>query len=86
MNRVQDGPIDTLARRHPEHAWTIRQLHRRDEEFRDLCEDYGEALSALQHWRQASSGPAQERVAEYHQLATELAERVLAYVETHGKR
>jgi hypothetical protein len=77
--------IDALARRLPEHVWTMRQLHRRDEEFRSVCEDYGEALRALEHWQRVG-GPSHARVQEYRELARELEDQALAYVTSHGAR
>lgn len=76
--------IDALAQRFPEHVWTIRQLHRRDDEFRSLCEDYGEALRALEHWQRVG-GPSHMRVEEYRELAKELENEVLRRVTARGQ-
>ncbi|MEM7025284.1 MAG: hypothetical protein AAF637_22255 [Pseudomonadota bacterium] len=74
----QIDAIDALARRLPEHAWTIRRLHRRNAEFRALCADFGEALSALEHWRRTAE---HELVREYDQLTNELEEEILTFIE-----
>jgi hypothetical protein len=72
--------IETLARRFPQHASTIRRLHARDPSFRSICDDYGEAQRALKHW-QAAGRAAPERVAEYRQILTELEAEALAIVQ-----
>jgi hypothetical protein len=76
--------IDALAQRFPEHVWTMRQLHRRDAEFRALCEDYGETLRALEHWQRVG-GPSDKRVDEYRELAKELEDEVLRRVTAQGQ-
>jgi hypothetical protein len=76
--------IDALAQRFPDHVWTIRQLHRRDGEFRSLCEDYGEALRALEHWKRFGV-PSDKRVEEYRELAKDLEDEVLRRVTARGQ-
>ena len=75
--------IDALIERFPEHAWTLLRLEMRDDEFRSLCEDYGEALRALEHWQRVG-GPSHERVDEYRRYARELEDEALEYVKVHG--
>jgi hypothetical protein len=77
--------IETLARRFPQHAPTIRRLEACDPSFRAICEDYGEALRALKHW-QANDQPAPERVAEYGQILVELEAEALAILEAFVER
>jgi uncharacterized protein YdcH (DUF465 family) len=72
--------IETLARRFPQHAASIRRLHARDRSFRSICEDYGEAQRALKHW-EAAGQAAPERVAEYRQMLTELEAEALAILQ-----
>jgi hypothetical protein len=77
--------IDALTRKYPEHAGTIRQLRRRDEEFRALCDDYGESLRAFDHWTRVE-GPSGERAEEYRQMTVELEQEAAAYVEASKSR
>jgi hypothetical protein len=72
--------IETLARRFPQHASTIRRLEARDPDFRAICADYDEAQRALKHW-QAAGEAAPERVAEYRQILVELEAEALAILE-----
>ena len=72
--------IETLARRFPQHASTIRRLQTRDPDFRSICDDYGEAQRALKHW-EAAGQAAPERVAEYRQILAELEAEALAILQ-----
>jgi hypothetical protein len=72
--------IETLARRFPQHATTIRRLHAHDPSFRSVCDDYGEAQRALKHW-EAAGQTALERVAEYREIVNELEAEVSAILE-----
>jgi hypothetical protein len=71
---------ETLARRFPQHAATIRRLQARDPSFRSICENYGEAQRAMKHW-EATGQAAPERVAEYRQILTELEAEALAILQ-----
>jgi hypothetical protein len=75
--------IETLARRFPQHASTIRRLQARDPSFRSICDDYGAAHRALTYW-EAAGRAAPERVAEYRQILTELEAEALAILEAFG--
>jgi hypothetical protein len=72
--------IETLARRFPQHASTIPRLQARDPNFRSICEDYGLALRALEHWQMtASSSP--RKVEEYRLIVKELEAEALTALE-----
>jgi hypothetical protein len=71
---------DVLASRFPQHASSIRRLQARDPVFRSICDDYGEAQRALEHWETAGQ-VAPERVAEYRQIVAELEAEVLAILQ-----
>jgi hypothetical protein len=70
---------EALAGRFPQHASSIRRLRTRDPTFGSICDDYGEARRALQHW-QAAGEAAPERVAEYRQMLADLEVEALAMV------
>jgi hypothetical protein len=72
--------IETLARRFPQHAATIRRLQARDPSFRSICDDHAEAQRALKHW-EAAGQAAPERVAEYREILKELEAEALAILE-----
>ena len=44
----------------PEHARSIRRLEAENPTFRTICEDYGLALRALEHWRAADQNAQQK--------------------------
>jgi hypothetical protein len=71
--------IEALTCRFPQHASIIRRLQTRDPTFRSICDDYGEARRALQHW-QAAGEAAPERVADYRRILAELEVEALAMV------
>jgi hypothetical protein len=64
----------------PERELEIHRLSVRDPEFLTACEDFGEALAALDHW-QAKGAAAAGRAQEYRELAEELAAVVLATLD-----
>jgi hypothetical protein len=82
--------IDDLCTRHPSHAWQIRRLSLRDPRFRSICDDYGEALDAIEFWRHGKGAAkdrlvAKERVVEFCRIAEELRQEVLEYLETSNQ-
>jgi crotonobetainyl-CoA:carnitine CoA-transferase CaiB-like acyl-CoA transferase len=68
-----------LMKSFPTRELDIRRLCTRDPEFRRICEDYEVAVKALRHWECTESDTA--RVAEYRQLAAELADDIAARLE-----
>jgi len=50
------------------HAKTDRVLQGEDASFCAICEDYAEALRALEHWQRAGAS-AQRRIEEYRRLS-----------------
>ena len=74
--------IEALVRRFPDHARSIRRLQVADVTFRAICEDYADALRALEYWHaadQASHGKAEE----YRRLIAELEDEALAAVKAY---
>ena len=63
--------IEALVRSLPGDADRIRRLFWRDPEFRTVCEDHRDALSALARL-EATPGSDPRRVEEYRQLVAEL--------------
>lgn len=73
--------VAALARRFPDHARSIRRLEGEDANFRAICEDYGLALLALEHWR-AADQCAQRKAEDYRRLVIELEAEALAVLQT----
>ncbi len=60
---------DELSRKHPQHSLAIRRLALRDSRFREICQDYGEALRATEAYR--AKGQSQIGYAEELRQTTE---------------
>jgi hypothetical protein len=72
--------IEALVRRFPDHAPKIRRLQTKDATLRAICEDYAEALRALEYW-QAADRSSKRKAEEYHWLVQELADEALAVLK-----
>lgn len=66
--------LSALGEHFPTRELEIRRLFARDEEFRCACEDYEDAISAIQHWQRDENNAV--RVAEYRRLANEIAAEI----------
>jgi hypothetical protein len=75
MPHVADS--EALVRRFPDHAQRIRRLEAEDANFRAICEDYDDALRALEYWR-AVDQSSRAKAEEYRRLVAELEEEALA--------
>jgi hypothetical protein len=71
---------EMLARQLPQHAATIRRLYPRDASLRSICDDYGAARRALEHW-EAAGAAAPARIAEYRQILAELEAEAVAILQ-----
>jgi hypothetical protein len=68
-----------VFQRFPDRWRAIAALGRGSEDFRWLCEDYGEAVEALRRWQAATADPrAPARIEEFGQLVVELEDEILA--------
>jgi hypothetical protein len=66
--------------RFPVREFEIRRICARDAEFRSICEDHEAAVAALRHW--ARVGGHEVREAEYSRLADEIADEILARLDS----
>lgn len=69
--------IEALVRRFPDHAGSIRRLEAEDATFRAICEDYADALRALEYW-QAADQSSRRKTGDYRRLVNELEDEALA--------
>ena len=67
-----------LAARFPDRELALRRLHAQDADFRGICDDYEEALTALCYWQGKQDAA---RAEEYRQLAEELEAEILAALD-----
>lgn len=72
--------IAAVVTRFPLRELEIRRRCARDQKFREICEDYGEALQALRQWEGA--GPAGiTRANDYRQMLEELEAEILGILD-----
>ena len=74
--------IDSLVRRFPERARSIRRLQAKDATFRAICEDYAEGLRALAYW-QAADRSCEQKAEEYRRLVEELEKEALEALKAY---
>lgn len=74
--------IEALARRFPDRARSIRRLQAKDATFRAICEDYAEALRALEYW-QAADDSSWRKAEEYRRLVKELEDEAVAALQAY---
>jgi hypothetical protein len=68
-----------VIQRFPDRWRAVAALGRASEDFRALCEDYGEAVEALRRWQASTADPnAPARIEEFGQLVAELEDEILA--------
>ena len=63
-------------RRFPFRGHAIEERAARDEEFRDLCNDFSDAGAELRRWEQSTDPKREQRCAEYLELVTDLAREI----------
>lgn len=70
------GKLAAVLKRFASRSSQIEQEILRDPDFRALCEDYGDAVQALEHWTRSTDSIAVSRISEYRRLAAELEEEI----------
>jgi hypothetical protein len=70
--------VGRLISRFPRFELSIRRLFTHNAEFRAICEDYEEALVALQHWEAMRCDSKAE---EYRFLAAELEMEIVRMLD-----
>ncbi|WP_223427530.1 hypothetical protein [Tateyamaria pelophila] len=76
--------LSALLQRLPTRELEIRRFAARDEEFRCACEDYELAAQALRHWER--EGHNADRASEYRQIANEIADEIVACLDSASTR
>ena len=76
--------IGDLAARFPLRDLEVRRHYDHDAEFRQICDDYDEALTALRRWQEAKDDVKTD---EYRKLSAELEAEILAILDDpRGRR
>ena len=70
-----DRGLNEALARFPEYEHGIHELAQRDEQFRELCADYGECLAALRRFQ--DQGPSKQ-VEQYAEMRAALEQELLA--------
>jgi hypothetical protein len=70
--------LTLLVTRWPHRELSIRRLFASSADFRTICEDYEEALRALQHWQAAGS---ETKAEEYRSLAAEIETEIVRMLD-----
>lgn len=68
--------LSALSKRLSLRELEVRRLYARDEDFRNACDDYVVAVTALKRWEVDDSTAM--RAAEYRELAEEIAGEIVA--------
>ena len=76
--------IEDLCRRFSDHAMQIRRLSLQDPKFRSICDDYGEALRAIEIQRRRD-GAAKDRAEEFRRISEDLREELRTYLKTSSQ-
>ena len=72
--------IAPVVARFPLRELEIRRRYVRDQKFKEICEDYSEALEALQRWE--GTGPEGDAKAEdYRRIRDELEAEIVATLD-----
>jgi hypothetical protein len=77
--------LEALEQRSPEDAWRARRLAQADERVRAICEDYAEALQAMERWQQGDEA-SEERAQEFRRIVIELEEELIQYLGESNRR
>jgi hypothetical protein len=76
-----DSGMERAIERFPELAASIRARCHDDQSFREMCDDYAEALEALQRWERSDGPQKSARIEEYRELVGALEIEILAALQ-----
>lgn len=76
MMPLMDQALLVAIARFPDRGHAIKELAGADDEFRSLCADLADAVSALHGWERSTSPVKVARCAEYQELVSDLTAEV----------
>lgn len=85
MPSIAYSGIDRLLQARPELELAIRRLHRREPEFRAVCDDLEAVRRALERWRTVDP-PLPKRVEEYQRMLAELEAEAFGFLDPRCDR
>jgi hypothetical protein len=71
-----DEGVTAVRRRFPARIQAIDDLAARNEEFREVCNDFADAQSELAKWEVSTDPKRDERCGEYEELIAELSKEI----------
>ena len=77
-----DQGLALISERFPDIGQQVVELVRRDQRFRDICEDYFIARAALTNFERSPNQESEQVVADYKQLVTELEAEILELLKS----
>ena len=81
LDTKTEAGMRRLISRLPEWQSEIEQWVQKDDDFREICQDYEDGAQFLAGLRQASSSAAPGQIAEYETLLKELEDEALCYLQ-----
>ena len=78
--------LQRVIDRFPQLAASIRDCFDGDQNFRDMCEDYAEAIEALRQCQASDRPRRQPHIEEYGDLAKALESEILAALSAPPKQ
>ncbi len=80
------GRLAAALKRFAGRSVQLEQEMLKNPDFRSLCEDYGEAVEALERWRQSTHPMSSQRVSEYEKLVKDLEQEIEDYLAALPKK
>lgn len=75
------GKLAAALRRFASATVQLEQEILKHPDFRLLCEDYGDAVEALERWSHSTDAIAPQRVSEYRKLVEELEQEIRNHLD-----
>ena len=69
--------VFTVVKRFPDRGDTVKQLFKKSENFKAICEDYRRCSESLNHWNESAADEAPARMDEYTALLLDLETEIL---------
>ena len=80
-----NDPLSIVLNGFPDFHQLVSQIYENDDEFRELCRDYADALKAIQYWQQSDNAVAPMRVKEYQSLVRDLEGDIRKWLDRNNR-
>ncbi len=85
QKNVRPDPLREVLARFPESRDRIRELFQADEQFRELCTDYGQCQAALQRFREQDADRG-DRIEQYTELRVSIEQELVGKISGPAER